>query len=159
VQPASVIEEHEKGIVLQSTQVRYHRGGDVLHALLEQGKRQVMMIDHVITVPWSPYHRNQMATEEVGFLAIGMLPPVRTLGLYFAHADGDLRGAQICNGDRTNPRFARQGHDSVLGRMRSPSYPVAPDARRGQRSGGVLPSRASGRIGGWSPVVFCRLAS
>jgi hypothetical protein len=66
----------------------------------------MMMIDDVMARFRTEHDRNHVPTKEFGALFGGDFAPALALGGNLAHADRDLRGAEIANGDGGQDRFA-----------------------------------------------------
>src|SRR5438045_1268985 len=66
----------------------------------------MMMVDDVVARFRTKHDRDHVLAKEFAALSAGDFAPALALGGNLAHADGDLGGAEIANGDGGQDRFA-----------------------------------------------------
>src|SRR5205807_8396655 len=111
--PPAMIEHDPELVLLERAQIGDDCHQDMLDAFVQEGERQVMVIDDVVTIFGAEDHRDHVIAEKSADLSRAALSNHFALVFDFAHADRNLRWPQALNGDWRENRIAYESHDTV----------------------------------------------
>ncbi len=109
IAPAPVVHEHPEAVLGQTREVGDHIDQHLLHALVQQRPRQVVVVHHVRLVLGARHHRDHVPPQELRPVAVDVGAPLASLLLHFAQAHGDLGGPKLGQLHRIRHRFG-SGH-------------------------------------------------
>src|SRR6266516_4629180 len=95
--PRAIVHYGPKLVLLELAEIGDERHCHVLDALVMEGARKMMMIDHIVARFWTEHGRNHVLAKEFSALFGGDFTPELALGFDFAHSDGKLSRAKIGN--------------------------------------------------------------
>ena len=113
VDPTVVIAENPERIGLKLAQVGNDGDQHVLHPLLVERERQMVMIDDVVALLRTPHDRDHVAAEILADLLRFLVAKALALVIDLAHADRHLGRPQAFDRYRFNDRVAGIGHGSA----------------------------------------------
>src|ERR1700691_2508303 len=110
--PVAVVHHRPKRVTIQSAEVVTNDDRHLFDPLLMQGAGKVMMIDDIRALLRAQDYRNDMLAEKLLIFLRAQFAPAFPFVQDLAHANGNLRGPQISDGNCRYQRFADYGHIS-----------------------------------------------
>ena len=93
--------EHQPEIIgIELAEVGNNGAQHLFHALRVERKREVMVVDHIVTFLRAQDHRDHVVTQEISDLLCASLPQAFALFFDLMHPDRNLRGTQVDNRNR-----------------------------------------------------------
>ncbi len=118
-----MVEHDPERVGLERLEIGNHGDQHVLLALVEQRAGEVMMIDDVGTLLRPEDDRDHVLAQIFALLLSLVLAPALALLPDLAHADGDLRGAQVPDRDRMQDGLTYRNHGCLRVRLQSKICP------------------------------------